>query len=705
MDTASGIVFDDEHLRRYQDDTIAALLPGALYSEHEEKPAPVVVANSLRSERILVLEPPSATAVYQLFRYFHDALIEKLLMNYWNIHQYISDRFSPDQLRNLEKHADQIRSAARAMVRRMILELFTVDEKGAKMKQILSQLEELYLLKDPPSSSSSSKKSTSAACHERVAIKGGKSNFINVDAIHRNTEKTHKQSLLDESDPFKEKCSGPKKRGRHSSQTKDNRPDRVDQIKSSHILSQKSVPPIVYDPSDEQFYISSSSNGVIGVQNMVDYYQVFLLELDIFNDCIPRPSNHGAFLIWLNKGVRCLTPKEWPMHGMMKSIMNMERLFPLKKKRIEKDGVYRCAYTGQRLRAGEEVWHVRILVNDGERYKQWVIGQKLPPSPPNAPEFMRSVKAYYIKTKVTGLVSLFFTEFLALSPMDIARNARKIVKTPVSTTNNKPVTGPKERSVWTKPSSLSGLPENRAFSVNTLWLLLNRLRVGVDEMGLGDFIWLDGTVVPFNVLMERQIEQFREISTNQDMGSGANALQCILFMTTFGRETNYQVGLEILSDPNASGYLSLIHTSVLDFIDIMFPFHHHRAVSTTTTTTDPIIRQSFSLKLFDVHTTSDDRNTVVPVIACPDSPLLSELFSQSIQRHEYRQSCQYKEDYQEKKARIDYLEFYLTRHPFLFLSLFYMIFEPYCEIKDKSSFLEVQSLLKKMGLFISNKDS
>ena len=195
----------------------------------------------------------------------------------------------------------------------MILEMFTVDDKGSKIKQILAQLEELYILKEPPQSKIVRKSpSTTGGIKEkvqqpeRVAIRNGRSNFINADSIHRNIEKTHKESLLDEKDQFKEDCSGRKKRGRHSSATKANKPDKVDQIKGSHILSQKSVPPIVYDEVRDELYITNSS-GTVGIQNMVDFYPVFLKVLAIVNDCVPRQSNHGVFLQCVNSAARRLT--------------------------------------------------------------------------------------------------------------------------------------------------------------------------------------------------------------------------------------------------------------------------------------------------------------------------------------------------------------------------------------------------------------
>src|SRR6478609_7683126 len=169
----SDITFDDASLTQYQSGFVVK--PSHLYSTHEKAPSRMVVEN-----------PPSATDVYQLFQYFSDQLIEPLVLDYWTIHQQVSDRCSPSILKEIVEESTNIRTIARTMVRRMILEMFTVDEKGGKIKQILSQLEELYLLKEPTHQKGSSV--------DRVAIRGGKSNFINVDNIRRSIEKTHQQS-------------------------------------------------------------------------------------------------------------------------------------------------------------------------------------------------------------------------------------------------------------------------------------------------------------------------------------------------------------------------------------------------------------------------------------------------------------------------------------------------------------------------------
>jgi hypothetical protein len=643
----------------------------------------VIKDGGIFDERIIVENPPSATDVYQLFEYLTDDLIDAYVLDYWTIHQTVNDRCPPSVIKEVEKNNTNIRTINRTIVRRMVLEMLTTDEKGSKIKQILAQLEELYLLKEAPTQKNNS--------GDRLAIRGGKSNFINVDSVRRSTEKTHRESLLDKKDKFREKCLEPKKRGRHSTQVKANKPDRVDQIKSSHILSQKSVPPILYDEQSGNFFIHGGGTGVVGIQNTVDYYPIFLKILDTFNDCIPKGSNHGIYLEELEKMVRISTSDELPIHSLMKTVMNAERIFPIKKTRVPfQGGPYYCVYSGMILKPGEEVWHIRILENDGDRYKQWEVACKQPPCPPISPEFTRSMRAFFVKTKVTSLTTLSFAELKPLSPLEIVNHGRKIVKV-----TSRPI----PQSLLSQPlppsnTMISKLPTNRSLSVNTLWLLLNRLRNFIDEEGMGGDIWEEGCVVPYDVIISTQITQFSDVKDK-------NTLTCILFIATFGRDFDYSIGIEkMATNSDISGYVSLVRGALLDFIDLMFPFHqqpHHHNPST-----QQITKQSFNLNTFEIQHCDENNGAIRPVIACPNSFLLAELFSLSHNRQEYRVSMGYKDEYKDRKERIENVEFYIIRHPFLFLPLFNMIFEP-CYKTRKSSYQECKSVLHRMNLFINSK--
>ena len=113
-------------------------------------------------------------------------------------------------------------------------------------------------------------------------------------------------------------------------------------------------------------------------------------------------------------------------------------------------------------------------------------------------------------------------------------------------------------------------------------------------------------------------------------------------------------------------------------------------------------RHQFNLNSFGIRNGEEDKipTTITPVIADPDSVLLAELFTQSYNRNEYYVSIGRVSDYKSRKEMVENVEAFMIQHPFLFLSLFYTIFEEHVPQK-RPMFMECNNILNRMNLFIN----
>lgn len=361
-----------------------------LYQNNETRP--VVI------ERIRIETPPSSAVVYKLFRYFDVSVTECMRQHCENVVRSLEVCCAPLKP-EVEKRRDIIEDLFKTFVRRMILELLCHDDRGVKIRQILSQFDALYFF------------------DENRMITKGLMDFDNVATIEslfaRTTEESNRPI-----DEFYRKHSGRKDRGRKPVKEKKNKPHRVDAIKANYILSTKQLPPVRFDEESRQFFIEN--NGTFDKTTdishcQVDFYPIFRRVLNVFNATINRRDNHGVYLTKLYDAMKRLSAREWPMKGLIGSIINMERVLGKHKIRVPDNGItYYCAYSGLPLKSGEEVWYIRILVNDTERYKKWRMEGRQPTVPNTSEELTRSLKVYFMKTSITSQCSLFYTP-LALS--------------------------------------------------------------------------------------------------------------------------------------------------------------------------------------------------------------------------------------------------------------------------------------------------
>jgi hypothetical protein len=486
-------------------------------------------------ERIVIKDPPSAAAVYDLFHYFDEAVVRDLIPKWETLLSMINQRCAP-LCADVVKRRENINELFRVLVRRVVLEILSFDDNGVKIRHMLNQLDELYLF------------------NAQTSIKRGKLDYTNVDSVHQLIGTTAQLTRDRDNDAFYQKHSGVRDRGRRPIKEKANKPNRVDAIRANYILSRKQVPPIRFDETNKTFFIESTQtmDKTIDISHyLVDFYPIFVKVLDVVDAAVPRQNNHGCYLTRLNDALRRLTSKEWPMKGLVQSIINAERILERRRIRVPCSDKYFCAYTGQPLVAGEEVWHIRILVNDAERYQNWYINNKQPSNPNTSREFTRSIRAYMMKTQVTSECSLFYAP-LALT---------------------------KER-----------LSVDRLYSYNTLYVMMSQLRLAVHHHKLEAFLWhrddkqnyIDIMASLNNHLSKVVVaprEQFKDLF-----------LQYIFFATMYSLNIS-NLSLDEIEKINQ--YCHCLFDIVLDFIDTLFVFVASRPAQTSRLVVESLTLENF----------------------------------------------------------------------------------------------------------------
>jgi hypothetical protein len=690
--------------------------------------------------KVVVNEPPPAASVFKLFGFFSQDMVRSFSLPLSDVLETVRDRCPLVVQRDAEKRQAHMEKVVETFVMRMILEMFTVDDRGTKIRQILQELDETYLLKDPPRRVTSNGSGEKKQQPKRGIIVGGRGNFINADAVHKSTNKTYYESMSSD-DAFYKACSNAKKRGRRPVSEKNKQTDRIDLIKASHILSQKSVAPVTYSEEDDKFYtmancmaesLEGAATPVVttgyGIQSPVDFYPVFRVCLKNFHACIPDPaSNHGAFLATLNRAMRVLSPSEWPMHGLCKSLMNAELIFPLRKilvpgggrsTAVTEDGMdvegnsaltqYRCAYSGLALEPGEEVWHLRVLVYSGKRHRKWVLAGKLPPCPMTSRKFTRSIRAYFIKLSVVGPFSLFYDPHAVMAPPKKpapirVRPAEESVQMLSRVT--KPLAGHKTQHPAMQSKSL--LPPGRALCVNTLWVVLNQMRVFVAQSGLEKHVYGRWhPLIPYAAMVKQLVDIYETPVARDQVLVTFDACLCIGSLVS---DMQYRVDVgQMMQDPDALAYIADLRDSVLDFVDLMFPFAGTMSATQQDRPT-PLMKHSFSMPCFGIKHTEGSQTKIpgwaTPQLADPDSQLLSVLLAESYDRRERRAVVNGgagDPTYQEKRDRAERLESYLVAHPFVFIALFQVLFQPHpLPSTCRLSFKECHAHLRALGMYVN----
>jgi hypothetical protein len=662
-----------------------------------------------------VTDPPLAASVFRLFFYCSKAWIEALSLSYDDIRAAVeANCHSIPVIRDeiIERRL-QIGNIIKTFITRMILELFTVDECGTKVRQILTELDETFLLGDKvkrATGTSLSSSSNSESEKKRRIIQGGRSNFINADAVHASTLKTYTESMSTD-DAFFRQCSSAKKRGRRPTAKRNQQPDRIDLIKSSHILSQKSVAPTTYNEEEDKFYtmanalhvILAASSSSSGVQSSVDFYPVFRKVLENFHHCIPRAENHGLYTARLDSAVRLLRPQQWPAMGLVCSLMNMERCFPLRQVNVPSDGgPYHCAYSGLQLVPGERVWHLRLLVCDGARHTKWYTDAKPPPVPMIAPEFTRSIRAYFIKCSIVGPRSLFYKQRDGGDGDGIHRVKSKFSTVMIPTHRLLADSTPPPPSKGAPQTTVNPtVPSTHLQSLNTLWILMNKLRYFITHEELDDCIYSEKQRdISYKMQLQQMIDLYERDSDTMDI---MMAFRSYLFIGALVSNFGNVDVTQLLQSKEANQYIDMVFDTVLDFMDLMFPRKTApMGLLTQQQQQHPtLVRYTFSLNEFAIKNDEKSKIPAVinPVVREQRTPLFATLLAKADERDAWQQ--QHPSDLN-KRDRIERLEKMLCRHPFIYMALFHVIYERCAlSVQHRATLKETRRYLKCMGLFIN----
>ena len=148
-----------------------------------------------------------------------------------------------------------------------------------------------------------------------------------------------------------------------------------------------------------------------------DRYKTFIMVLKLLHDNIQSTENHGFYLVGMHQLMNKMRERPdyaWPMRELCEAILHMQMCLgieTIENIQLTPDEEYYCSYSGQRIHTGDTVKHIRILVKDHYRHNRWEILKSIPDRRFESPEFMDSVRAFFIKTPVVSLPGLFYRDF------------------------------------------------------------------------------------------------------------------------------------------------------------------------------------------------------------------------------------------------------------------------------------------------------
>lgn len=629
--------------------------------------------NTMDREELLVVQPPSGTVVYQLFRYLQEDVIQRLLVPTTELIALIRER-CPSLVPDTERRLQHFDAMLRAYVKRFLLLALTLDERGGRMLQILNQLEGLYL------------------CWGDGDIEGAKNNYNHLSLLHQLLEQVTRESLNRSTDQFYLKCADAKRRGRRPGHESANPPHPLNQLKAEYILSHKSAPPVVYNEDNQRFYLAyKAQQPVASSQLSVDYYPVFLQELRIVNDCVPRHDNHGWFLEKCRLAAKQLTPRDWPMHGLMQSLLNLQAVVERRRVHIRytKGGKrHYCAYTGLQLQDGEEVWFLKLLVLCPKRHRVWQRQGLQSASKTDDPLLLPSLRCYYIKSRVTGgAISLFYSDF-----DDSYKRCHPDYFYPGGSLSLEGA----ERTERTErkrphPSILRWLPINRRYMFNPLWVIMGRLHRFITENRMSDMLWDWHRRESYTAFRQRFSDCVQSTLTDQSTDC-QQELRFIVFTSLFGVQQLEQLSEPLRSDASKIRELTdLVLEAVVIFTDAMFDF------CSPSHSVESVARASYPLPLLLPDSTEEDQAIIIrPQLQSMDLPLLRALCQLSDKK-----KPAVERSYQERRQRMTLLEQCVCNHAFLFMSLYDLLYKP-SEQLESLTFPNALTLMQRMNLSLNS---
>lgn len=217
--------------------------------------------------------------------------------------------------------------------------------------------------------------------------------------------KTHRIAQDPENDQLLHRCAEPKKRGRTSDADRMKTLNIIDTLRREFITPKKVT-------SGEPLTTTSLEMALEASQN--EKYKTFMALLKMIHENALTKDNCGSYIEKMIRLVNTEKEVDWPMKSLMKSILNMETCIGINEIESividEGEGPYYCSYSGDCIKTGDNVYHIRILEYSHERHKKWRILKNKPNREFEAPEFMDSVRAFFVKKHHTSLTGLWFRD-------------------------------------------------------------------------------------------------------------------------------------------------------------------------------------------------------------------------------------------------------------------------------------------------------
>lgn len=311
---------------------------------------------------------------YALIKQLETNEKEPCLYDYTTEDIIVSASAHCDWLLENDIHVEVMNNTNRLLRRNVEFELLCQDKRSVKIVSLHDRFMELALRED-----------------------------VSEEELTALIAQTHEIAQIPEKDALLLKCLEQKKRGRTSDA------DRLKTVNIVDALRKESISP--------KKPVTGDSNNTTTNQEIVltDKYRVFLSLLKLVHENAQTKDNYGAYLEKINRLVGMDSTKvDWPMQTLMKSILNMEACLGINEIEsidITPEEVYYCSYSGDLIKRGDNVYHIRILEYSHERHKKWRINKNRPNREFESPEFMESVRAFFVKKHFISLTGLWYRDF------------------------------------------------------------------------------------------------------------------------------------------------------------------------------------------------------------------------------------------------------------------------------------------------------
>lgn len=315
--------------------------------------------------------------IHTLFEeYMQDDFLDKLRLSYSEIYDLFAERALPLR-EQIEEDKPVILEIIDAFVTRMVLNMAVQDKVALKVRlEMVERVEALYDHRGGET------------------VPDVKNDWNNYDYVTGMINARVKEARNQETDEIYMRFSEPKRRGRHPKVRAEELTNEIETFAGEYIAKRLSM--------------AQAGSGSI------DYYPIFVKTLETYDKCTPKMNNHGLYLQNLLHCIRTLDSRVWPLHGLMKTANNLNYCVHAESVKMKFDRTKRrfyCCYSGKEIKDGETVTCLRVVENDAQRLKEWRENPTIIGKPFEAPEFTRSVYAYYMKKELCCASTLFFTPF------------------------------------------------------------------------------------------------------------------------------------------------------------------------------------------------------------------------------------------------------------------------------------------------------